>query len=340
MLIILADMTDPSPAPTLESLAEAFASYAGEQRFDRSPASLYAPVRYAMAVSGKHVRPLLLLQAHALGGGPPQAALPAAYAVELFHNFTLVHDDIMDAADTRRGRPSVHVEYGEPTAILSGDVMLIDSYGYLLHNYDAPLATRLARAFGTMATELCGGQQRDMDMETGPRGAYDYEAYLAMVGGKTGVLLTACLELGAIIAGLSEATVGALHEAGTAAGRAFQIMDDILDTFSAGAVTGKMDNGDIRRGKQSAPFLRALDAADNAQRARLIEIYALAPETRRPLVPEVLELLGALGVERGLRAEVDALTEDALAALRTIDAPAAPLRLLEQSVGRLAARKF
>ena len=333
-------MTEPTHETSLDALAKSFAAYASAQRFEREPKSLYEPVRYAMGVPGKYVRPLLLLQAHALGGDRPERALPAAYAVELFHNFTLVHDDIMDAADTRRGRPSVHVTFGEATAILSGDVMLIDSYGYLLHHYEAPLAAKLARTFGAMATELCGGQQRDMDMEQGAGGAYEYEAYLEMIGGKTGVLLTACLELGAMIAGLPEATRAALHTAGTAAGRAFQIMDDVLDTFSTGAVTGKMDYGDVQRGKQSAPFLRALTLAGEGQRARLIEAYALSPEARLPLIPEILATYRSLGVEEALRGEIAALTDTALGALAGVDADAGAKAVLEESVRRLAAREF
>ena len=329
-------MSDPTARPA--ELARVFAAYAAAQAFDRAPATLYDPVRYAMSAAGKHVRPLLLLQAHALGGAAPAPALPAAYAVELFHNFTLVHDDIMDAADTRRGRPSVHVAFGQDTAILAGDVMLIDSYGYLLNHYDAPLATALARRFGAMATELCGGQQRDMDMERTIGGGQGYAAYLEMISGKTGVLLTACLELGGLIAGLPEASLEALARAGAAAGRAFQIMDDVLDTFSTGAATGKMDHGDIRRGKQSAPFLRALDAADEAHRARLLAIYALQPDQRRPLVPEVLAIFGALGVEASLREEVDALTAEALAAVDAAGGEAPARGRLRASIQALARR--
>ena len=335
-VVILAGMSHTPPESP--ELARAFAAYAARQTFDRAPATLYDPVRYVMGVAGKRVRPLLLLQAHALGGDSPDRALPAAYAVELFHNFTLVHDDIMDAADTRRGRPSVHAAFGQDAAILSGDVMLIDSYGYLLNHYDSSLATALARRFGTMAAELCGGQQRDMDMERAAGGSQSYAAYLEMIGGKTGVLITACLELGALIAELPEASVDALKRAGTAAGRAFQIMDDVLDTFSTGSATGKMDYGDVQRGKQSAPFLRALDVADERQRGRLVELYALTPEARRPHIPEVLELYGRLGVQDVLRAEVAALTEEAVAALRSVDGVAGAKQALTSSILALAGR--
>ncbi len=252
----------PEPTPSTAALAEAFEAFAERQTFDATPTTLYDPIRYAMAARGKYVRPLLLLQAHALGNADPTPALPAAYAVELFHNFTLLHDDIMDAADTRRGRPSVHIAFNEPTAILAGDAMLIRSYAYLLDHYDGAQAVKLLRLFGDMAARLCEGQQRDMDMEAGVGGAYSYPHYLEMIAGKTGVLITAALTMGATIAGLPEATITRLARAGDLAGRSFQILDDVLDTFSTKELTGKMDYGDVRRGKQSAPFLRALELAD------------------------------------------------------------------------------
>ena len=293
-----------------------------------------------MAARGKYVRPLLLLQAHALGSDDPTEALPAAYAVELFHNFTLVHDDIMDAADTRRGRPAVHVAFGEPTAILAGDAMLIRSYAYLLDHYEGPLAVQLLRTFGHMASRLCEGQQRDMDMEAGAGGAYRYPQYLEMIAGKTGILITTALEMGARIAGLPEPDIASLTRAGDLAGRAFQILDDVLDTFSTREVTGKTDFGDVRRGKQSAPFLRALQLADESTRAQLIEMYALSPAERERLVPTILELFRELGVEHDLRSEVDALTDAALAEIDKIEVRPAARTELRQMLGRLANRKY
>ncbi len=330
----------PELLTSTAALAKAFAAFADAQSFDAQPATLYDPIRYAMAARGKYVRPMLLLRAHALGSADASRALPAAYAVELFHNFTLLHDDIMDAADTRRGRPSVHVAYGEPTAILAGDAMLIRSYAYLLDHYEGPLALTLLKTFGDMAARLCEGQQRDMDMEAGAGGAYSYPHYLEMIAGKTGVLITAALTMGGTIAGLPVATLAGLARAGDLAGRSFQILDDVLDTFSTREVTGKMDYGDVRRGKQSAPFLRALELVDADVRQRLIHIYGLRPEQREPLVSEVLETFRGLGVENDLRREVEGLTAAALAEVDTLDGDADARAELREMVALLASRKY
>lgn len=330
----------PEPTPSTAALAEAFEAFAERQTFDATPTTLYDPIRYAMAARGKYVRPLLLLQAHALGNADPTPALPAAYAVELFHNFTLLHDDIMDAADTRRGRPSVHIAFNEPTAILAGDAMLIRSYAYLLDHYDGAQAVKLLRLFGDMAARLCEGQQRDMDMEAGVGGAYSYPHYLEMIAGKTGVLITAALTMGATIAGLPEATITRLARAGDLAGRSFQILDDVLDTFSTKELTGKMDYGDVRRGKQSAPFLRALELADAETRVWLIDAYRLSPGERELLVPDILARFRDLGVEAELRAEVEVLTANALAEVASLDADAAAREGLRKMLALLANRKF
>ena len=322
------------------ALAAAFREFAAAQTFDFEPATLYDPVRYAMATPGKGVRPLLLLQAHALGNPNFAPALPAAYAVELFHSFTLVHDDIMDAADTRRGRPTVHEAFGTSTAILAGDAMLIQSYGYLLDHYSGELGARLLQVFSAMAKALCSGQQRDMDMEADAGAGFTFTDYLAMIAGKTGALITASLELGGIIADLGEEDLARLRKGGDLAGRAFQILDDVLDTFSTGALTGKMDHGDIRRGKLSAPYLRALDRASTADANRLKAIYAMPVAEREALVPEVLRLFAASQVEESLRDEASALTE---AALREFDELGGRLEAkaeLRQTISLLLARAY
>ena len=301
---------------SLDRLLAPYRAYADRQHFaERGPATLYEPIRYALEIRGKAVRPTLLLLAHALGGEAPDAALPAAYAVELFHNFTLVHDDIMDCAELRRGRPTVYRVYGEPAAILAGDAMLIHTYGLLLDNYAPADAYELLRVFQPMAVALCEGQQRDMDMEAGADASY--ADYLAMIHGKTGVLITAALAMGARLAGLEPDAVQLISRAGDLAGRAFQIQDDLLDTFRTGAVTGKGDYGDIVRAKQSAPYMKALELADERQTALLREVYALDDaEERRSRVGEVLEVFDALNVERALAEEVAVLSLEASGLLR------------------------
>lgn len=304
-----------------DSLARLLAPYhafAARQTFaGNAPATLYDPIRYALEVRGKTVRPTLLLLAHALGGEPPARALPAAYAVELFHNFTLVHDDIMDAAELRRGRPTVYRTFGEPSAILAGDAMLIHTYGLLLEHYEPPVAHELLTEFQPMAVALCEGQQRDMDMEAGAQASY--AEYLRMIHGKTGVLITASLTMGARLGGLAPDAVGRIRRAGDLAGRAFQIQDDLLDTFRTSEVTGKGDYGDIARGKQSAPFMKALELANGQQAAVLREVYGLSDaRARRSRIGEVLSIYADLHVEEALAKEVALLSLEASGLLQHV----------------------
>ncbi len=328
---------DPPPTVSVADLRATYARYASLQTFAGQPDSLYAPIRYAMSSAGKHVRPTLLLLANALCNSDPQLALPAAYAVELFHNFTLVHDDIMDAAALRRGKPSVHTRYGVPTAILAGDSMLIHTYSFLLEAYPPALSVELLTAFQHMAIALCEGQQRDMDMERTERSTY--AEYLAMIAGKTGILISASLYLGGRIGGLPTAEARKLREAGDLAGRAFQIQDDLLDTFSGTRQTGKREHGDIYRGKQSAPFLKALDAASPAQVDELLRIYRMSPEDRLPHIPTVLSLFATLGVRQTLETEVIALSDGASEVLEGLDADPQVKKLLTDFTRELALRK-
>lgn len=320
----------------IQALQQAFRDYARAQDFAFEPASLYDPIRYAMQSQGKAVRPMLLLQAYSLGGSDIATALPAAYAVELFHNFTLVHDDIMDEADLRRGQPAVHRKFGSATAILAGDAMLIHTYGYLLQHDSPVMRAELFEIFNTMAIALCAGQQRDMDMEQSQEELF--EAYLEMIKGKTGVLLTACLELGACLAELDAPSRSAIREAGDAAGLAFQIMDDALDTFSNSDSTGKIDRGDIRRGKKSAPYFYALKAANPQQIAQLKAWYALSPEQRLPHLDEISGLYAELDVEQRLKNDSDRLSAQAIEAIRRVNGVEAAKAQLISTIEALSRR--
>ena len=326
-------------APALATrLHTEYTAFAKTQQFALEPATLYEPIRYALATPGKGVRPLLLLLAHALGGEPPAKALEAAFAIELFHNFTLVHDDIMDRADLRRGRPSVHRAYDEPTAILAGDAMLIHTYGYLIERYPHERGRRALATFQQMAQALCAGQQRDMDMEHAD--AATYAGYLEMIHGKTGALITAALVMGAQLGGLTDGDVRAVRTAGDLAGRAFQIQDDLLDTFRTSAVTGKMNYGDIVRGKLSAPYLKALELASGEQAAWLAETYAAGQARREQRLDEILALYGELGVEKSLSAEVARLSAEATAHLSDLAGDAEAREALVAFTKKLAGRNF
>jgi len=192
----------------------------------RAPADLYDPYRYVMAGEGKRLRPVLLLLAAEACGVPAVEAMPAALATEVFHNFTLVHDDIMDRASTRRGRDTVHIRWDEPTAILAGDLMMGESYGLLAQTRAGDLRV-LLEAWGEMVRRLCEGQMEDMRFATDPN--VSVERYLRMIDGKTGALVAFCFEAGAILAGADADTRRHLHDAGIETGRAFQILDDLLD---------------------------------------------------------------------------------------------------------------
>ncbi len=328
-----------APNPTVAPLLDAYQTYAAAQTFStRRPSTLYEPIRYAMATRGKAVRPMLLLLTHAIGASTPEAALPAAYAVELFHNFTLLHDDIMDQAQLRRGQPAVHAAFGIPAAILAGDTMLIHTYGYLTRHYGGQMSQRLLERFQSMAEKLCEGQQRDMDLEASQEATY--AEYLSMIHGKTGVLITTALELGAIIANLPADTCAGIREAGDLAGRAFQIQDDVLDTFSTAAATGKSDYGDIVRAKQSAPYVRALELAAPAQRQRLLEIYAADTAERSSLIAEVLAIFADLNVENMLRQEVSELSREANKLLKSALPTSPQAQALIDFTEQLARRAF
>ncbi len=236
----------------------------------KEPASLYEPVRYVLAGQGKRLRPVLLLLAAEVFGVEARRALPAALAVEVFHNFTLVHDDIVDKADTRRGRPTVHVTWGTDTAILCGDYLMGLSYE-LLARTDTPHLPDLMQVFSEMMTRLCEGQSLDKEFEK--RDTVSVADYLDMIDGKTGALLRAVVELGGVIGGASEAQRATLRAFGEEAGRAFQIQDDLLDLVAEDDRWGKTIGGDLMEGKKTLLLLEALERAEGDEYAWFARIH-------------------------------------------------------------------
>ena len=286
----------------------------------RAPEGLYAPMRFVLEGEGKRLRPVLVLLAAEACGARAEDALPAALAAEVFHNFTLVHDDIMDHAATRRGRPTVHVRWDEPTAILAGDLLMGEAYRLLAETPRGDLRALFA-AFATMVTRLCEGQALDKQFETEP--AVSVERYLDMIDRKTGALLEHCLEAGALVAGAPDAHADALRAAGHAAGRAFQIMDDLLDLVADDVRWGKTVGGDLVEGKKAFLLLRALEASNAAGDAatgdaaffgRIASERGLAPA----LVPDARARMERLGVLDDARAAIAAYTDDALAHLHAL----------------------
>lgn len=231
--------------------------------WDIAPQQLYHPIGYALESGGKRIRPQLVLMGCELFGGTREAALPAALAIEVFHNFTLLHDDIMDNADMRRGRPTVHHKWDDNTAILSGDAMMIKAYEFLEQLPDEQFV-KIVPLFTKTALQVCEGQQLDIDMERCEAATLD--EYFEMIRLKTAVLLAAALKMGAIVAGADATDAQLLYDFGIDIGIAFQLRDDYLDTFGDAATFGKRIGGDILCGKKTFLLITALDRADDTQR--------------------------------------------------------------------------
>ena len=249
--------TPAATAARLRALATDVDTALTEMALPAQPEALYAPVRYVLGGGGKRVRAqLVLLAAEAFGGeAARQRAMPAALAVEVFHAFTLVHDDIMDGAATRRGRPSVHVRWSEATAILAGDLLMGLAYR-LLDATDTPRRADVRAAFHAMVARLCEGQALDLAFETTHDVSVD--DYLGMIDGKTGALLGCALTLGALVGGAADDVLAALGTAGRDLGRAFQIQDDLLDLTAPPETWGKPLGGDLVEGKKTFLLLLAL----------------------------------------------------------------------------------
>ena len=243
-----------------------FMAYLEANTFDQAPTGLYQPVDYIMQLGGKRLRPILVLMGYRLFHDKHEPALPLALAVEVFHNFSLVHDDIMDEAPLRRGKPTVHELYDVNTGILSGDVMLIKCYEFLL-KAPAALIPALVQTFNEVAIKVCEGQQYDMDFET--RDDVTIPAYLKMIEYKTAALIEGSLSLGAILAESGPDNCHHLGAFGRNIGLAFQMQDDILDTFGDPAKFGKKVGGDILNNKKTFLLLKAQELANAEDQAAL-----------------------------------------------------------------------
>jgi geranylgeranyl diphosphate synthase type II len=258
--------------------------------------SLRTPIRYILELGGKRIRPALVLMASDAFGGSQTEAMHAALAVEVFHNFTLMHDDIMDCAPLRRGKSTVHEAWNTNAAILSGDAMLIEAYN-LLCMLPHQVLPQALHAFNRTALEVCLGQQYDMDFET--RSDVSLQEYIEMIGLKTAVLLGCSLKLGAIVAGAGAQQAELLYTFGKMAGIGFQIQDDLLDAFGDAALTGKQQGGDIIANKKTCLIIRALEKADANHRSHLEQLYfgrhAANPAEK---VHQVLKLFTELGIDR------------------------------------------
>lgn len=267
----------------------------------REPDSLYEPIRYILALGGKRMRPLLTLMAAQLFQDEVDELLPAALALEVFHNFTLLHDDIMDRAPLRRNQATVHEKWNANVAILSGDAMCIAAYA-LMARMPATILPQLLELFNQTALEVCEGQQLDMEFEARPE--VSTNEYLRMIRLKTAVLPAACLRTGAIAAGASEADASLLYEMGIQVGMAFQLQDDLLDVFGDQAVFGKTIGGDIIANKKTFLLTRAFELAGLEQREQLESSMRLnQPDQKIERISALYRQLGLPEKTKSLQAE-------------------------------------
>ena len=299
--------------------------------WNREPYGLYEPIEYTLAAGGKRVRPQLAMIASQLFGGKDEEVLPAALALEVFHNFTLLHDDVMDKADVRRGRPTVHVKWNENTAILSGDQMLIEAYK-LLSGVPADKLPKVLQLFNKMATEICEGQQYDVDFEDQEQVTID--DYLKMIRLKTSVLLANALQTGAYIAGADEQAQEYLYQFGINIGLAFQIQDDILDVWGDPKTFGKAVGGDISCNKKTFVYLEARKRGGE----RLEEWYSQVLEDNTEKIAAVKEIFEQLGVRATCEKVVEDYTQKALSLLDLLPQNASTEQL-RQLANKLTTRK-
>ncbi len=282
--------------------------------WDKEPKGLYAPIGYTLAAGGKRLRPTLcLLGAEIFGNPTPQAALDAALALEIFHNFTLLHDDVMDDAQVRRGRACVHIKWNTNTAILSGDQMMIEAYKQLA-KLPAEHLPHVLHLFNKMATEICEGQQYDVDYSE--RSDVSLANYMEMIRLKTSVLLATALQIGATLAGANAQQQEALYRYGIALGLAFQIQDDYLDCYGDERTFGKAIGGDIKEGKKTWLWLTAKQLSTNADPRLFSKDYS-----------QVMALYNELGIAQLATQQIAELTEQALTHLTILPDNAATAQL-------------
>lgn len=299
-----------------------------------TPHYVYDPVHYVLENGGKRVRPMLVVLASRLADERSVSAFPAALAVQLFHDFSLVHDDIMDNADERRGRPSVFRKFDRASAILSGDMLLCLAYSYLSKIEDDSVQVAVTGSFTRMAIRVCEGQALDAELARLPGASID--DYLQMIDGKTAALLEACLEIGGLIGGLSGPALVHLKQIGNSIGRAFQIQDDLLDIVADSASWGKPVGGDLVEGKRSYPVLKGYELAEGTDRAWFDDYFA-GDGIEFENVDEARDLLDRLGALESTRLEVDRYTQQAADSLQQL--PAGEARdLLGALIDRLGGR--
>jgi geranylgeranyl diphosphate synthase type II len=304
-----------------EKLRTEYLAYAAQQHFQSyQPRELYEPLDYILSLGGKQMRPILLLSAARLFNDEfVKSSLPAAYAIELFHNFSLIHDDIMDNASVRRGKATVHEKFGNNTAILSGDVMLVYAYQYLA-SLKTDSMQELLRIFNDTAIGVCEGQQMDMNFEK--LDIVSVDSYIRMIELKTSVLLHGAMKIGALLAGADKEDAENIAEFGRTMGIAFQLQDDYLDSFGDEKTFGKRIGGDIVQNKKTYLYIKALALAVESDRKQLYDWYSNIIETEKEeqKIGEVKSIFLSSGAVDALEREIEKYRNKALDAISKVNA--------------------
>jgi geranylgeranyl diphosphate synthase, type II len=293
-----------------------FLDYLKSQNFQKEPSHLYQPIDYILQLGGKRLRPILTLMTADVFEVDYKLALPAATAVEVFHNFSLVHDDIMDDAPLRRGNVTVHEKWNINTGILSGDAMLILAYQYF-ENYQPKTFRKLAKLFSKTALEVCEGQQYDVDFET--RDDVTIPEYLKMIEYKTAVLVAAAMKMGAIIAQTSKENSRLIYDFGLNLGLAFQLQDDYLDAFGDPITFGKQVGGDIIENKKTYLYLKALEYSNPEQHEQLAQLFAVQLEDSSEKIEMVKDIFNSTGASQATQKAIEEYTLKAFETLDQID---------------------
>ena len=299
---------------TIDEIQKKINDYIDNQKFEGNPEELYAPIEYILRQGGKRLRPTLCLLACDLFGGNMEDCMVPAVAAEIFHNFTLVHDDIMDQAPLRRGKETIYKKWGSDVAILSGDTMLIKAFQYVLNTnnkYRYEVFAELCK----VALEVCEGQQLDLNFET--RDDVTLDEYLEMIRLKTAVLLGSVLKIGAIVAGADEKNQKIIYDFGVDLGMAFQLQDDVLDCYADVEVFGKMTGGDISDNKKTYLYLYALGMAFEEDEKTLRDLFKMPKGRDEEKIKKVLEIYDKYAVKHEVLAEIEEMFNVAIMDLIT-----------------------
>lgn len=312
---------------SIEQYRSQFLAHMEQKVKIKEPVNLYQPISYILNLGGKRLRPVLTLMTTDIFGGDYKKALDAALAVEVFHNFSLVHDDIMDEAPLRRGKQTLHKKWDLNTGILSGDAMLIYSYK-LLESYPAMIFKKLLQVFSQTALEVCEGQQYDVDFEN--REDVTIPEYLIMIQNKTAVLVAAAMKMGAIIAEKPDDLQDLIYDFGKNLGIAFQLQDDYLDAFGDPESFGKQVGGDIIENKKTYLYLKALEMGTPKQAQELEHLYSIKPKNAKDKISTVKELFLETGAVSRTIEEIKSYTDRAFTTLEMLKLEPGKSDLLRQ----------